>query len=260
MRIVRPLLVLGVSIGVLIGAPAAGAAPQPPQAGAQPTATSDHPSATVGTLVRVQGGGWGEAGRGVVNVQVCGNGGVSRSVDCDLAATGSGAIRDDGHFFTAVTVRRPPKPCPCVLRVTSSLTPYEVRIPIEIPGMPIAPISAVSPTNRALKVSKVSITSDDSIASWFGAAPTRTLRFTLTNTGNVTLDEPAIDLAFGRGERPVGFVASPEVAPLAPGERRNLRVPVPLATGSIGTYRVTVVADPVGGVISRGSATTSTHP
>ncbi|MEY2423528.1 MAG: hypothetical protein QOI95_3595 [Acidimicrobiaceae bacterium] len=232
----------------------------PAGADGAPTAVAEQTSVAEGTFVRVSGTGWTAARTGLVFVQVCGNAGINQSADCDLAGAASGGVRDGGIFYTGITVHVPPKPCPCVLRVYTVEGVDPVLIPIEIDGVPTqAPSSAVGVLRR-VSVSGVHVESADAWPTWFGAAPHRRLAFSVTNTGDTLLRSPAVTLAFGRGSSPDGFVASPNLGDIAPGQTVVNRVDLPMDVLSVGTYRVTVKVDPIGAEAATGSAQTTVIP
>ena len=127
-------MVLGSSVLVPIVSTEFAAAQEP----AGPTLVADRYDMSEGMFVRVSGTGWSAAGTGLVSVQVCGNGAVDASADCNLAGTAAGGVREGGTFYTGITVHRPPKPCPCVLRAYAAGSAQQVTVPIAIEGMPTA--------------------------------------------------------------------------------------------------------------------------
>ena len=213
-----------------------------------PTASADATDVVVGALVRVNGSNWGAPGSGVVQVVVCGNDAINNSADCDLADTAEGAIRAGGTFFTAITIQAPPKPCPCLLRVYSTASYQDVKIPIRIVGVATATPVAAPGSQRRLSLSRVGITGSGPVLSWLGAAPRRSVHFDVTNAGDVTLTNPPIDVTWGSGPNPAGFVTPPQVGILAPGQTKTVTVAIPMHAISLGSYTVVVKASPVGGV------------
>jgi hypothetical protein len=226
--------------GVIWAAPGAAADPGP-------TARAETTDVALGQLVRVQGSNWGPPGSGVVQVVVCGNDAVNNSADCDLADTAEGAIRAGGTFFTGITIHAPPRPCPCLLRVYSTASYVDVKIPIRIAGVPSATPVAAPGSQRRLSLSHVGISGSGPMLSWFGAAPIRRVHFDVTNAGDVSLTNPPIDVTWGSGSNPAGFIAPPQVGVLAPGQTRRVSVAIPMHAVSLGTYTVVVKASPVGG-------------
>lgn len=246
-------VVVGLSAGAALGAGTDGAG-RPPL----PTAAVSAGTARIGQLVRVSGAGWGAPGD-VVNAVLCGNAALDGDADCDLSNTAQGAIRTDGRFDAAITLSAPPDPCPCVVRFNRHLGDVVVTVPITIYGFATAPPVAHPVPSRAVRVSGIDVAGGGPWTSWFGAPARRTVTFTVTNTGAVTLDDPPVDIAWGRGADPTGFIAPPSVGALAPGEAKTISVRIPFGSLAVGTYTVTVKVDAIG-AIGAAHASTSVIP
>jgi hypothetical protein len=246
--------------GALMGTVFLGVAPAP--AGSQqasPTLVADQYQVSEGTFVRVSGTGWNTTESGLVSVQVCGNGALNGSADCDLASTAAGGIRDGGLFYTGITIHKPPKPCPCVLRAYTVEGSQQVTTPIEIKGMAMA-IPTPSPSTPTVQISDVTIEERDPWTTLFGAAPDRVLVFSVRNNGDVLLHNPPVTLAWGRGSSPDGLMESPVLGDLAPGQTAVSRVPVPMGALSWGGYTVTIRVGVLGGDEATAKAETSVYP
>jgi len=244
---VRRALAAGLLAALTGGAAAASGA----SGASGPTAKAEASKAAVGDLVRVTGTGWGPAGSGVVAVKVCGNGAMDPAADCDPSNTAEGAIRDGGSFFLAIRISQPPKPCPCTLLATSDVSLAQVRMAIEIAGVPTAPLQNPVGLRRAVTMTKVKVSGDGPRTSWLVGGGDRTLTVYVKNTGDVTLHDPPIDIAWGRGKNPDGFVRSPSLGDLPPASTRVVKVPVHIPAWSFGLMTVKVEVDPFGTVAVR---------
>jgi len=82
-----------------------------------------------------------------VTVTVCGNQALRGSGDCNMAASESTRINDDGSpRFVKLIVSPPPMPCPCLIRVSSPTNDQAATAPITLTGHPIAePVSLADP-------------------------------------------------------------------------------------------------------------------
>jgi len=240
MKMFRTVAAVGLTAGIAAGGfgAAAGAA-------AGPAAVAERAVAPVGQDIRVQGSGWGPDTSQVVSVVLCGNAALDGAADCDLGDTAEGGIRQDGTFSALFTVPAPPVPCPCLLRVFTPATTAEVKIPLTVTGAPSAPPQQQIFTRRAVQVDGVRL-EGASWLSWFGAPARRTLVYRVTNTGDVALHDPPVDVTSGRGASPDGFVSAPAVGDLAVNAARTFRVPVRFPALSYGTYRAVVRIDPFG--------------
>lgn len=229
-----------------------------PAAAATGTASADAGAASVGQLVHLRGAGWGQPGSTVVTVMVCGNAALSQ-VDCDLSNTAEGAIRQGGSFFAAIDISAPPAPCPCVLRIATPGSTDPLLLPITIPGLPVAPLQPFVGPQRKVAIGDVSVRGNGPWTSWFGASAKRTLVFSVANTGDVALHDPVVDVTIGRGANPDGFVTPPKLGDLAPGQTKQVEVPIRLSAPSMGSYTASVRIDPVG-LVTIGGAKTKTMP
>jgi hypothetical protein len=239
------------------GAVTAGPAPFALAATA-PTAVAETDAVSVGQRVRVHGDGWGPDASQVVSVVLCGNAALDGAADCDLSDTAEGGIRDGGTFYTLFTVPAPTLPCPCLLRVFSPASAVDVRIPVSVLGAATRPPQPRVFARRAVRIDSVHLEGDGPWASWFGAAPRRQLVYRVTNTGEVTLHDPPVDIVWGKGPNPSGFVGVPAVGDLPVNATRTFTVPIRFPALSFGSYRAVVKVDPFGEVGAGGSSTSLT--
>lgn len=253
--VVLSALVLALLLVGGVAAASAGAAGGP---GASPTAKVDLGSVAPGRGIRVTGTGWNPSDR-LVEIEVCGNLALNGSIDCDVANTDEAAITPDGTFFSAITATAPPSPCPCVVRIGYTSLPDIVKLPIVIEGVGQRPPELLPQVTRQVSVSAVYLEGSGPWWSWFGAAPRRRVVYTVVNTGDVVLDDPALTVSFGRGRQPSGFVNAPEIGELNVGQSKTFSARLPFSAPSFGSYTVTVYVDPLGQV-GAGQATTAVVP
>lgn len=247
-------LVLGLLLAAttFVGTSGVAAAPAP-------VFTIDRTSAAEGELVRLQGVGFGAPGT-TVTILICGNNALDDSADCNLAASTQAAVRDGGTFAAGITVFPPPTPCPCVVRVTAAGGALTVDVPIAIDGVPTAPLRPDTEIVRTVTISDVAIEGSGPVASWFGAPPERSIVFSVTNNSPVVLRSPRTLLTWGRDGDGDGFMPSPDLGDLAPGQTTTAKVEIPLPAASVGSYEVTVRVDPIGGTPATATTQTTIVP
>ena len=242
-------LVAGPAYATTSPAPAASAPAQAQELVATPAIGK------VGTETLVQLRGW-PAGA-TVQVSTCGNNALNGNADCDNAGSISATTSADGTFTGRATFSKPPKPCPCVLHAFSSQSSQVNNFPIELTGYPTAPPVADSGT-RKLEI-RSEVDGGGPLSSWFGAAATRELILTLTNTGTLPLENPPATISLGKGQDPTDLLTLPRLGAIAPGQTTEVRVAFELPTLSFGSYTVkTTVAGLDEPTAAR--ATASTYP
>lgn len=200
-------------------------------AGPQPTATVVQQAAAVADVVDVVGAGWQPGD--LVAVALCGNEAARGSIDCLPHAREVG-VGPDGTFHLALTVAVPPRPCPCVVVVTGLDSGGRAVVPLEIDGLPRAPVERPDPAPAAdVTVDEVRLEGGGPWTSWFGGGATRTLVVVVRNTGTTDV-EARLTATAGPGDDPDGWVEVPRPVRVEAGERRVVRVPVrfePLGAG-----------------------------
>ena len=197
---------------------------------------------TIGSLqdnnFKVSGSGW-PAGQ-PVTLQVCGNSFRNGTVDCskDQAQT---VPSSTGDFIQAITLTRPPSPCPCVVHVATFADPIAIDLPFDFVGIPTATPSTTT-TTRSIDVN-ASISGSGPFSAYLGGAAKRELLLSVTNTGSQPLVNPSLNLFVGRGEDPADPLVSPEggqpnLGTIAPGATVEYRQPVTIGAPAFGQYRV----------------------
>jgi hypothetical protein len=232
----RPLRIAG--LGLVFGLAGWAAAAPMSAASPGPTLTVTPAAASVGSTVVVQGQGFPPQ---VYNLQVavCGNLGLNGSADCNQTSART-TFTGDGTFALNLPVAMPPTPCPCAILAFAPAIPDPVTVPFTVIGAPVATPAAPPPAfeQKTLQVENAKLEGSGDWQSWFGAATTRDLVFTIHNSGTTPVDDPPLVLAAGKGNNPEGVVTPPRVGHIEPGARRTVRAAVPIDTFSVGSYTV----------------------
>jgi hypothetical protein len=126
-----------VAVAVMPGSAADGA-PAEPSINATPTI------AAPGTQVLVRGSNF-PPGQ-LVRLTVCGNQAARGAVDCAQEASQIVPPTQGGTFQTPIPVVAPPQPCPCVIEAAAPSARARVLLPIQIVGVPTAPVQTPAPT------------------------------------------------------------------------------------------------------------------
>jgi hypothetical protein len=217
------------------------------------SAVAGSQTASPGQFVNISGTGWTPVG-GVATMQICGQNARNLTSDCDETNTYSAAIRAGGTFSGALTVRMPKTPCPCVFFVTS-VSGESVKIPLKIPGAPFALIpqasSAVSPKLTA------TLSSPQSVSSWFGGPKPVNVAVRLTNRSNATLLAPVVSVNVGKGNHPTWLASGLTMRNVPAGASRTVLIPISVPAITFGHYTVRVDAHTNSETVSASAQTTS---
>lgn len=204
-----------------------------------PSVAIDRTGAAPGDEVLVTGGGWPNGASLVV--ELCGQGGLRATLDCDVSRQRTAGVGPSGTFTVALTLGRPPVPCPCVVKATDQASRVAATAPIAVAGIPTVPLTdAERHSGRTLEISSIEITGGGRWAELFGAGGRRILEVTLVNTGPAAIEAPKVTIAWGSGSRPDGFVPPPETEPMEPGDTQTLTVPLDRAALTIGKQTAVV--------------------
>jgi hypothetical protein len=225
---------------------------------ADPVVTLDRTGTAAGDQMLVTGAGW-PVGASVL-VELCGQGGLRGSADCDMGNQTIAGVGSSGTFTTALNVALPPVPCPCVVKVTDQASSLSATAEIAVQGVPTLPITreTLDLPERRIEVSSMEITG----GSWtelFGLPAERTLAVTVVNTGAVAIEDPAVAIAWGGGDRPTGLVDPPDLEPMEPGATQTFQVDLPASGFAFGRRTATVEVQGLGEA-GMSEASTSTHP
>lgn len=235
----RTLYIGVASAALYIGvASVAVAAPAPSPVAVALSATATPDTGPVGTVTQVQGSGWPAFAR--LQLVTCGALAIDGSADCDTSGAYTLLGSKDGVWSAQVVVGRPPKPCPCVLQVSDANSGKAVAIPLEITGLPTAPLPSVSAPPGPSPLAVVS----SRLTGWrwtelFGAGPARTLVLTVHNGTPNTMPSLEVDLADSPNAVSQHGLGKVTIGPLTGGATRTFEVPVTLgatAGGSVQLY------------------------
>lgn len=230
------------------------------QEATDPQITLGQAQVVSGDQLQVRGSGF--TPQDLVTLELCGNGALDASVDCDVRGASEFAVRVTGEFFGVLTVRVPPRACPCVVRVTSSGDLGEIREPVEVTDAPFSQAAQRVPQpdiSRQLTISDFEIENHGVLAGLLGARVERTAHLRITNTGSAPIQAPGISLTYGRGSDPTEVIPVPEVGVVEVGRPVELSVPFSLDAMSFGRYTVRASIGGLGEpLVAR--AETSTYP
>jgi hypothetical protein len=197
-----------------------------------------------GGSVTVSGSGW--RARTLLMVLVCGRATPDRGVigGTNSCANGDGrAVTTDaqGAFSRKLPVAEPPVPCPCVVHVaTVTGAEAEADAILQVAGHPVAPLPAEQSGGRLAILSDTRLTGSSGLLTWFGAPPSRTLVFTVGNTGTGAIKDPVFQVGSAHGVFAPQWDDRQWHGTLAPGRKAEVRLPVELTAGAHGDYTVSL--------------------
>ena len=223
-----------------------------------PTVTLDRTGTTSGEEMVVTGAGWPDGATLVV--ELCGQGGIHGSVDCDVSHQRTAGVGPSGTFSTTLTVAKPPTACPCVVKATDQTSHVAATAAISVAGVATVPIAEDDPDAvRRIEITGARIVGEGAWTEHLGAPSPRVLHLTLVNSGAVAVRRPVLSVAWGRGTDPTGFVPVPDLEAMEPGATQDVTVNLPRGALAFGEY--TAVAE-VQGLAERmrSSTSTSTYP
>lgn len=230
--------------------------------GGEPTArlqTIESPGGTVTNDIRLEGWRPGSS----VTVSICGNAARRGSQDCDLIGAKGVAIPPGGAVSLAVRLQ-PPVPCPCVIRVVAANNDLLGSFPIELPGVPTAPLEGQAPAPSGpaglaveARLSDEGASIGDRVASWFGLAATRRLVLAVSPQGTTPSGPVSGTATVRQGPTTLQTVAVPAVADAR--QLDTIEVPVSIPAVAAGEYTVSGQLTTVSGS-TRFEATTSNVP
>ncbi|MEU2392950.1 neocarzinostatin apoprotein domain-containing protein [Streptomyces sp. NPDC007369] len=226
---------------LLVLAPGAAAAPAAKAANAEdkPAVALSLQEAAKGSEITVTGTGW--RAKTLVMLLLCGQnmiGGTNSCANADGAAVSTG---DDGRFTARLAVVAPPKPCPCVVNVTSvGGDQATVAAPVKITDHPVAELPAEAGSPRLAMLSGVRLVGEDGILTWFGAPPGRTFTVTVGNLGPAPVTNPVFQLGTAHGVFAPLWEEVRWKGTIPPGGKAEVRLAVALSAGAHGDYTVSL--------------------
>ncbi|MEU6315680.1 hypothetical protein [Streptomyces sp. NPDC047014] len=195
--------------------------------------------AAKGAEVTATGTGWRP--RTLVMLLVCGQNMTEGTNDCANADGAAVSVADDGRFTARLAVAAPPKPCPCVVNVTSvNGDGSTVALPLKITDHPVAELPAASGTGRLAVLTGVRLEGEDGILTWFGAPPARKLKVTVGNLGSAPVEDPVFQLGTAHGVFAPLWEEARWRGTVPPGGKAEIALPVALAAGAHGDYTVSL--------------------
>jgi hypothetical protein len=228
-----------------------------PAAPAPPTVTLSTTSLVPGQTIMIGGTGWprGTAFQAVL----CGSDATAGSVDCSDQSAATFVPFTDGTLHGQLLVVTPPAPCPCVVQVAATNTPYTTTIPVTVAGATVAPVAPepVADVGAGL-TAKTSIASSSSLGAFFGGSAGRVLTVTLHNAGTHPVTT-LVTAQWGSSDHPDDVITSPPTVTVDPGKTRTVTMPFTLAPLSHGTYHVVGQASGTAPQLTF-ATTTSTFP
>lgn len=235
MRRLGALLASGLAVCALALFPAPRAAADE----GKPTVSLSLQEAAKGTEITVTGTGWRP--KTLVMLLVCGQNMIGGTNSCANADGVAVSVADDGRFAAQLPVVAPPKPCPCVVNVTSvNGDQSTVAAALKITDHPVAELPAESGTARLAMLTGVRLEGDDGVLTWFGAPPSRTFKVTVGNLGSAPVKDPVFQLGTAHGVFAPLWEEVRWKGTIAPGGKAEIALNVALAAGAHGDYTVSL--------------------
>ncbi|MFE3558340.1 hypothetical protein ACFXKW_26285 [Streptomyces sp. NPDC059193] len=195
--------------------------------------------AAKGTEITVTGTGW--RAKTLVMLLVCGQNMIGGTNSCANSDGVAVSVGDDGRFAAQLPVVAPPKPCPCVVNVTSvNGDQSTVAAALKITDHETAPLPAESGTARLAMLTGVRLEGDDGVLTWFGAPPSRTFKVTVGNLGSAPVKDPVFQLGTAHGVFAPLWEEVRWKGTIAPGGKAEIALNVALTAGAHGDYTVSL--------------------
>lgn len=225
----------GLALLALALVPAAPAAADP----GKPAVALSLKEAAKGTEISVTGTGW--PAKTMVMLLVCGQNMIGGTNSCANADGTAVAVAEDGHFAAQLPIVAPPKPCPCVVNVTSvNGDQSTVAAPVKITDHPVAELPAEGGTARLALLTGVRLKGDDGVLTWFGAPPSRKFTVTVGNLGSAPVKDPVFQLGTAHGVFAPLWEEVRWRGTIPPGGKAEIQLDVALSAGAHGDYTVSL--------------------
>lgn len=226
----------GVLVCVLALLPAAPAAADD---GVKPAVALSLKEAAKGTEIAVTGTGW--RAKTMVMLLVCGQNMIGGTNSCANADGIAASVADDGHFSAQLPVVAPPKPCPCVVNVTSvNGDQSTVAAPLKITDHPVADLPAEGGTARLAMLTGVQLKGEDGVLTWFGAPPSRKFTVTVGNLGSAPVTDPVFQLGTAHGVFAPLWEEVRWKGTIPPGGKAEVSLDASLSAGAHGDYTLSL--------------------
>ncbi|MFD3679566.1 neocarzinostatin apoprotein domain-containing protein [Streptomyces sp. NPDC058613] len=195
--------------------------------------------AAKGTEITVTGTGWRP--KTMVMLLVCGQNMIGGTNSCANADGAAVAVADDGRFAAQLPVVAPPKPCPCVVNVTSvNGDQSTVAAPLKITDHPVAELPAASGTARLAMLTGVRLEGEDGVLTWFGSPPSRKFEVTVGNLGTAPVKDPVFQLGIAHGVFAPLWEEARWKGTIPPGGKAEIALDVALTAGAYGDYTISL--------------------
>ncbi|MFG2234168.1 hypothetical protein ACGFNX_29950 [Streptomyces sp. NPDC048723] len=235
MRRVGALLAAGLAVCALALFPTGPAA----AAEGKPAVALSLQEAAKGTGITVTGTGW--PAKTLVMLLVCGQNMIGGTNSCANADGAAVSVAADGSFTAQLPVVAPPKPCPCIVNVTSvNGDQSTVATPLKITDHPVAELPAESGTARLAMLTGVRLEGEDGVLTWFGAPPARKFKVTVGNLGPVPVKDPVFQLGTAHGVFAPLWEEARWKGTIPPGGKAEIALDVGLAAGAHGDYTISL--------------------
>lgn len=215
------------------------AAPAAADDRAEPTVALSLKEAAKGTEIAVTGTGW--RAKTMVMLLVCGQNMIGGTNSCANADGVAVSVADDGHFSAQLPVVAPPKPCPCVVNVTSvNGDQSTVGAPLKITDHPVADLPAEGGTARLALLTGVQLKGEDGVLTWFGAPPGRKFTVTVGNLGSAAVKDPVFQLGTAHGVFAPTWEEVRWKGTIPPGGKAEVSLDATLTAGAHGDYTLSL--------------------
>ncbi|MBT2447543.1 hypothetical protein J7F03_10730 [Streptomyces sp. ISL-43] len=215
------------------------AAPAAADDGAKPAVALSLKEAVKGTELSVTGTGWRP--KTMVMLLVCGQNMIGGTNSCANADGIAVSVADDGHFSAQLPVVAPPKPCPCVVNVTSvNGDQSTVAAPLKITDHPVAELPAEGGTARLAMLTGVRLKGEDGVLTWFGAPPGRKFTVTVGNLGSAPVKDPVFQLGTAHGVFAPIWEEVRWKGTIPPGGKAEIALDAALSAGAHGDYTLSL--------------------
>ncbi|MFJ4781035.1 hypothetical protein [Streptomyces sp. NPDC088762] len=205
----------------------------------KPAVTLSLQEAAKGTEITVNGTGW--PAKTLVMLLVCGQNMIGGTNSCANADGTAVSVADDGRFAAKLPVVAPPKPCPCVVNVTSvNGDQSTVATPLKITDHPVAELPAESGTARLAMLTGVRLEGEDGVLTWFGAPPSRTFKVTVGNLGSAPVKDPVFQLGTAHGVFAPLWEEVRWKGTIPPGGKAEVALDATLTAGAYGDYTISL--------------------
>ncbi|MFE6907905.1 hypothetical protein [Streptomyces erythrochromogenes] len=206
---------------------------------AEPTAALSLQEAAKGTEITATGTGWGP--KTLVMLLVCGQNMIGGTNSCANADGAAVSVGEDGRFTARLPVAAPPKPCPCVVNVTSvNGDRSTVAVPLKITDHPVAELPAESGTGRLAMLTGVRLEGEDGVLTWFGAPAARKFKVTVGNLGTAPVKDPVFQLGTAHGVFAPVWEEARWKGTVPPGGKAEVTLDVTLPAGAHGDYTISL--------------------